>query len=146
MQINDLKRKTKRTKHRQVGRGGKRGKTSGRGTKGQKARAGRKLRPEIRDMIKKLPKLRGRGINANKSVNQSVTAVNLVLLESNFQNGDVITPKILADKKIVRRVDGRVPAIKILGTGDLTIKLTIKKCIVSESAKGKILAVGGSLN
>jgi len=44
-----------------VGRGGKRGKTAGRGTKGQNARAGRKKRPELRDIIKKLPKRRGYG-------------------------------------------------------------------------------------
>lgn len=51
----------------QVGRGGKRGKTSGKGTKGQNARAGRKKRPEIRDFIKRFPKLRGRGKNSLKS-------------------------------------------------------------------------------
>lgn len=67
MQWNTLKPKTKRTKSRQVGRGGKRGKTSGKGTKGQNARAGRKKRPEIRDFIKRFPKLRGRGKNSLKS-------------------------------------------------------------------------------
>ncbi len=146
MQIHDLQRKTKRTKHRQVGRGGKRGKTSGRGTKGQKARSGRKLRPEIRDMIKKLPKLRGRGINANKPVGKPVVALNLAALELAFTAGQVVTPKILADNKVVRRINGRVPEVKILGTGELTKKLTIKKCIVSASAKTKILAVGGTLS
>ena len=50
-----------------VGRGGKRGKTSGRGTKGQNARAGRKKRPEMRDFIKRIPKLRGRGKSPFKS-------------------------------------------------------------------------------
>lgn len=61
MQFHTLKRKTPNTKGRQVGRGGTRGKTSGRGTKGQNARAGRKKRPELRDVIKRVPKLRGRG-------------------------------------------------------------------------------------
>ena len=56
VQFHQLKIKNRRKKSRQVGRGGKRGKTSGRGTKGQKARAGRKLRPEMRDIIKKFPK------------------------------------------------------------------------------------------
>jgi len=55
MQIHDLKPKTKQKKSRQIGRGGKRGTTSGRGTKGQSARAGNKKRPELRDIIKKLP-------------------------------------------------------------------------------------------
>lgn len=67
MQFHSLKRKTPNKKSKQVGRGGKRGKTAGRGTKGQNARAGRKKRPELRDFIKRVPKLRGRGKNSNKS-------------------------------------------------------------------------------
>ncbi len=59
MQIHELKRKTENRKKKYIGRGGRRGKTCGRGTKGQNARAGRKKRPEIRDIIKKLPKKRG---------------------------------------------------------------------------------------
>lgn len=59
MQIHDLKRKHKNKKDRLVGRGGKHAKTSGRGGKGQTARAGNKRRPELRDIIKKLPKNRG---------------------------------------------------------------------------------------
>ncbi|MCX6757840.1 MAG: uL15 family ribosomal protein [Candidatus Nomurabacteria bacterium] len=59
MQIHTLKRIHKNKKDRMVGRGGKHAKTSGRGTKGQSARAGNKKRPELRDIIKKLPKLRG---------------------------------------------------------------------------------------
>ncbi len=67
MQFNTLKRKTPNKKSKQVGRGGTRGKTSGRGTKGQNARAGRKKRPELRDFIKRVPKLRGRGKSSLKS-------------------------------------------------------------------------------
>ena len=67
MQFHTLKRKTKNKKSREVGRGGTRGKTAGRGTKGQNARAGRKKRPELRDIIKRVPKLRGRGVSALKS-------------------------------------------------------------------------------
>src|SRR3972149_4481718 len=54
MQIHQVKRNTENRDKRYVGRGGKRGKTSGRGTKGQNSRAGRKIRPVIRDMIKKI--------------------------------------------------------------------------------------------
>ncbi|KKW15207.1 MAG: hypothetical protein UY54_C0009G0005 [Parcubacteria group bacterium GW2011_GWA2_50_10b] len=67
MQFHTLKRKTARKYPKQVGRGGTRGKTSGRGTKGQNARAGRKKRPELRDFIKRVPKLRGRGKSSLKS-------------------------------------------------------------------------------
>lgn len=59
MQIHTLKRQHKNKKDRIVGRGGKHAKTSGRGGKGQTARAGNKRRPELRDIIKKLPKNRG---------------------------------------------------------------------------------------
>lgn len=59
MQIHNLKRIHKNKKDRIVGRGGKHAKTSGRGGKGQTARAGNKRRPELRDIIKKLPKMRG---------------------------------------------------------------------------------------
>lgn len=55
-----------------MGRGGKHAKTSGRGTKGQNARAGAKKRPEIRDTIKRFPKLRGRGKNSLKSIQKKL--------------------------------------------------------------------------
>jgi len=67
MQFHTLRRNTPNKKSKTVGRGGKRGKTSGRGTKGQNARAGRKKRPELRDFIKRVPKLRGRGKSPLKS-------------------------------------------------------------------------------
>jgi large subunit ribosomal protein L15 len=66
MQFNNIKKNSSNRKAKQVGRGGTRGKTSGRGTKGQNARSGRKKRPEMRDVIKRLPKLRGRGKNSLK--------------------------------------------------------------------------------
>jgi ribosomal protein L15 len=59
MKENTLKREHPNKAARQVGRGGTRGKQSGRGGKGQTARAGNKRRPQMRDIIKKLPKLRG---------------------------------------------------------------------------------------
>ena len=64
MQIHNLKREHKNKKDRIVGRGGKHAKTSGRGGKGQTARAGNKRRPELRDIIKKLPKNRGYRFNS----------------------------------------------------------------------------------
>lgn len=66
MQIHNLKRKNKNKKDRLIGRGGKHAKTAGRGGKGQTARAGNKRRPELRDIIKKLPKLRGYRFNSVK--------------------------------------------------------------------------------
>ena len=68
MQIHNLKRDHKNKKDRIVGRGGKHAKTSGRGGKGQTARAGNKRRPELRDIIKKLPKLRGYQFNSIEKI------------------------------------------------------------------------------
>ncbi|HEY1037441.1 MAG TPA: 50S ribosomal protein L15 [Candidatus Paceibacterota bacterium] len=142
MQIHNLKQKTENKKKVQVGRGGKRGKTAGRGTKGQKARAGHKIRPEIRDMIKRLPKLRGRGVNSNKSIQADMTPVNLAKL-SVFKAGEVVTPKTLVDKGVIKTFGGRYPEVKILSAGDISVALTFKSCSVSAAAKAKIEKVGG---
>jgi len=123
-----------------IGRGGKRGKTAGRGTKGQKARSGRKIRPEMRDMIKKLPKLRGYAFG---SIQQKPFAVNVRSLEDKFNAGDSVSLLTLADKGIIPAPKGNKITVKILGTGELTKKLTITGCEVSASAKAKIEKAGG---
>jgi len=145
MQLHELKRKTKNIAKSRVGRGGKRGKTSGRGTKGQKARAGHKIRSEIQTRIKKLPKLRGRGISKFKSTAVKPTVLNLSLIEESFNAGEIITPVILIEKGLVKKQKARIPKIKILATGNLTKKLTITGCLFSASTKQKIEAVGGTI-
>lgn len=59
MQIHELKPTHKKKEAKKIGRGGKRGTYSGKGMKGQKSRAGRRLEPVVRSLIKKYPKLRG---------------------------------------------------------------------------------------
>lgn len=59
MQLHQIQPKNSIKKSRRVGRGGKRGTYSGAGIKGQKSRAGAKIRPELRDLVKKIHKLRG---------------------------------------------------------------------------------------
>ncbi|MBY0110802.1 uL15 family ribosomal protein [Patescibacteria group bacterium] len=148
MQTNSLKARTPRITSARVGRGGKRGKTSGRGTKGQKARAGRKMRPEMRDLIKKIPKRRGYGKNRSRTVriDRSVArAVNLAVLEAAFSAGDTVTPTELVKKGIVSLRGARVPAIKILGAGELTKKLSISGMSASATAKAAIEKAGGSI-
>ncbi len=145
MQINDLKRKTKNKRSIKVGRGGTRGKTSGRGTKGQLARSGRKLRPELRDIIKKLPKLRGRGKNSNLSIQIKPLTVNLNDIEANFKAGDKVSPSTLAAKGVIKHYKGRNELVKILATGELTKKVTISGCTISAGAKAAIEKAGGSV-
>lgn len=141
MQLNTLKRKTENKKKRVVGRGGQRGKTSGRGTKGQNSRAGHKKRPEIRDMIKKLPKLRGYRF---KSTEQKPAPVNVGALNI-FESGSTVTPKDFLTSDLIRRKGGKIPMVKILGTGELSKKLTIQGCVVSVTAREKIEKAGGTI-
>lgn len=146
MQLHHLVRTTSNKKSRRVGRGGKRGKTSGRGTKGQKARAGHKMRPEMRDIIKKLPKRRGHGKNRSRTVNPDrieSAIVNVGVLGTMFTEGTAVTPKLLLDSGLVKRIKGRTPPVKILGKGELDKKLSISGCTVSKGALEKIKKAGG---
>lgn len=145
MQIHELKRFNKNKTSKRVARGGKRGKTAGRGTKGQKARAGHRLRPEMRDIIKKYPKLRGRGKNSNKAFAQKPTPVNLEAIERSFATGEAVNPETLFGKKLVKKIGGRMPLVKILGTGVLSKKLTISNCTLSATAKAAIENAGGTI-
>ncbi|MGC9602651.1 MAG: uL15 family ribosomal protein [Minisyncoccia bacterium] len=147
MQLHDLKRKTENKALKRVGRGGGRGKTSGRGTKGQKARAGHSLMPAIREQLKKLPKLRGRGVGGLITIQSKPLVVNLSSLETAFLAGDAVNPRTLLERGLIRtRKDAsKIPQVKILGGGELTKKITVSGCNVSASAKAKIEQAGGSV-
>lgn len=145
MQYHQLKRKTKRAKSVQVGRGGKRGKTSGRGHKGQNARAGTRKRPELRDMIKSIPKLRGRGVNYNKPTKPSAKTVAVGDLNDLFKKGDKVTPQVLFEKDLIRREKGRLPKVKIVNVGEIKIPLTFRNCLFSETARKAVLEAGGEI-
>ena len=132
---------------KRVGRGGKRGKTSGKGMRGQNARTGNSKRPEIRDFIKKFPKLRGQGINGNKSrdIITYFEPVNLSEIETHFNSGDVISPESLIKKGVIDYRGAQVPQVKILGGGELTKSVTIKNCATSASARAAVEKAGGSV-
>ena len=145
MQLHNLKRKTKNKKHIQVGRGGKRGKTAGRGTKGQKARAGRKIRPESRDTIKKLPTLRGYSF---KSIEAKPLAISISVIEKNFESGKEINRQELVDAKLVAIYKGKIPSIKIVGSkGETTLgkKFTLSGILASASVRAAIEKAGGEV-
>jgi len=148
MQLHELKPTKARKTAKRIGRGGKRGKTSGRGHKGQKARAGNSTRPEMRDIIKKLPKLRGHGINRAQTVNAEKvrpTVINVSALEAALENGAAVNPKSLVAAGLIATRRKKAPAVKILGNGDLSKKLIVTKCEVSASAKEKIEKAGGTV-
>ena len=145
MQIHNIKRKTPNKKVMIVGRGGKRGKTSGRGGKGQTARAGHKARPEWRDFIKRMPKLRGYSFQSITGVKNPVIAINLNLINEAFKDGAVVKPSTLFAKGVIEQYKGKNQKIKILSSGEITKKITIVGCTVSASAKEKIEKAGGSV-
>ena len=99
-------------------------------------------------MIKRLPKLRGHGINRAKSVNssrQKPVPINVSSLETAFATGSEVNPVALVEVGVIGRVRKRVPAVKILGNGEVTKSFTVSGCAVSEAAKTKLEAAGGEV-
>lgn len=143
MQIHNLKRVHKNKKDRIVGRGGKHAKTSGRGGKGQTARAGNKRRPELRDIIKKLPKHRGYQFNSF-AVKPVVVSLDEITL--GCPKGGIVNPDTLLQLNVIKKKKGIIPKVKILnGIKDFVVKVEVSKCFVSASAKEKIIKAGGSV-
>lgn len=142
MDLHNLQPNTPTQKIKRIGRGGKRGTTSGRGTKGQKSRAGHKIRPAIRDLMMRIPKRRGFKF---KSFSERFAAVNLSVLEKNFKPGEKITPRTLKAKGLVNFGKGILPQVKILDKGRLTKKIILENLAVSKGAADKILALGGEI-
>ncbi len=142
MQTHSLKRNHPNKDAKRVGRGGRFGKTSGRGTKGQNARAGRKKWPELRTIIKRLPKLRGYRFN---SIHDKPLTVNLIALEAAFKAGETVTPVTLRERGVIKNTKSTGAQVKILATGDITKALTVSGCTLSETAKEKITKAGGTV-
>lgn len=126
---------------KRVGRGlASTGSYSGRGVKGQRARSGGRSglqKKGLRPILLNIPKSRG-----FTSLQGKASVVNIELLNKIFPDGTFINPKILVEKGLVPKGTKK---IKILGTGNLHIKLHIENCAVSSSAKEKIESVGGSV-
>ena len=144
MNINDVTNQAQpRRKARRVGRGtgSGRGKTSQRGHKGQGSRSGSSMNPVFEGgqmpLVRRVPK---RGFN-NKGFAEIIIAVNVLDLEVSFEAGAEVTPQILKEKGIVKKV---FDEIKILGNGSLTKTLNVSAHGFSASAKKKIEAAGGT--
>lgn len=142
MQLHQLRPKHKLKKKKRVGRGGKRGTYSGRGIKGQKSRAGRRLKPAIREFIKRYPKLRGYKF---KPLRQKPAVINIGILGKKFKAGSVINPQALLKLRLIHRIKGKIPKVKILGKGEIEKALIVEGCEVSKSAEEKIEKIGGQI-
>jgi large subunit ribosomal protein L15 len=156
MQLSTLKAKHIRKSQKRVGRGGKRGTTSGAGTKGQKGRAGATVRAGFRGGDNRIwqlfPKQRGASKkHGNKSPHRKHRyfavkhykpwEVNVRALDI-FADGDTVTIDTLKAKGLI---SADAHAVKILATGNLKRKLIFKGMTVSATAKQKIEQAGGTL-
>ena len=140
--MHEIKPVHKTKSRKRVGRGGKRGTYSGRGCKGQKSRAGRKLQPFMREIIKRFPKTRG---YRHETRLNEIVSLNLTVLEKNFESGANISPAILAEKGIIRKIGGKTPKVKILSKGELTKALTLEGFQFSKTAQQKVEKAGGTI-
>jgi len=135
MQLHELQPLHKGRKPRRIGRGGKRGTYSGRGIKGLGARAGGKFRPPERELLKKIPKLRGYRF---KSFQRKPSIVNLGRIDGYFKEGETVSPETLLRKGLIKKQEGKLPEVKILGKGELKKKLAFKGVHMSQGVAGKV--------
>ena len=135
----------KKKSRKRVGRGGKRGTYSGKGLKGQKSRAGAGVKPGFRGgdtpLWKKFHKVRGASRKTDiKNLGFRIhrkrpEVVNLRDLEKKFAPGEVVSPRSLKEKGLVKNVRR---GVKILGKGRLSKKLVFKGVRMSEAVKTKL--------
>jgi large subunit ribosomal protein L15 len=134
------KRKLKKRVGRGIGSG--HGKTASRGSKGQYASAGAKMFGLLFEggqmpLFRRMPK---RGFS-NRAFRKNYLVVNVADLDDRFNDGDTIDPAALKQSGLAK---GPADGVRILGTGELTKKLTIRAHHFSKSALEKIQAKGGT--
>lgn len=143
--LNELKRIVKKRKC--IGRGGERGGTAGRGTKGQRARTSGNARPAFEGgqmpLYRRLPK---RGFD-NSEFRRSFVTIGLDRLDKCFNDGDTVNKEILVERGIIKINKGGIGGVsvglKVLGNGKLTKKLMVQADAFSVSAKKAIEDCGG---
>ncbi|MGI6644580.1 MAG: 50S ribosomal protein L15 [Bacilli bacterium] len=130
---------TKTKKRVGRGHGSGFGKTSGRGQKGQKSRSGGGVRLGFEGgqmpLYRRLPKRGFKNVNNVKYAVVNIGDLNI------FEEGTLVTPPLLIEKGLVKKeFDG----VKILGQGELSVKLDVQAHKFSKSAKAAITKLGGT--
>ena len=144
MNLHTLKTNFKRKSQKRVGRGGKRGTTSGKGTKGQRSRSGHRIRPAIRDLVLRIPKRRG---FRNKRKSEKGVTIALSTLLAHLLPWALEHKGEFADTTVFKAVgllssrDRR--EIKIVGTGEISAPLMMRGVGVSKSVRAAIEKAGG---
>ncbi len=139
MQLHELRSIYKRKKKKLIGRGGKRGTYSGKGQKGQKSRAGHRIKPAERLLIAKFPKLRG---VKNKSLYPKSRILHISDLDKKFKSNDIIDKKILLETGFINKISD---SVKILDGGNTEKSFAINGVKISKKAKEKIEKAGGRI-
>ena len=162
MNLSELKSNTLRKSGKRVGRGGKRGTYSGKGSKGQKSRAGAGFKSGFRGGDNRIwqlfPKQRGASKKPGRGGNIRIhtkhryyqlrhdksPVFNLDFF-NRFDDGQIINPKILAERGFIEDSAKSDKFIKVLGNGELRKKLDFQGFKFSGSAKLKIAKTGGKI-
>ena len=134
MQLHNLSIQNKQEKR--VARGGKRGTTAGRGTKGQKSRSGHRIRPAQRDLLIRIPKLRGYKNKPKSDFNLVLHLSDLAKIKADVINRDALKAYFGKDFR---------EEIKILDKGEIKKAVKIEGVKISKGAKEKIEKAGGSV-
>ena len=146
MQLNTLSsRISKRKKRLGRGIGSSKGKTSGRGHKGQKSRSGvaiKSFEGGQMPLYRRLPK---RGFNPIRKI--KIAKINLEKIQTFIDkkiisSSDIVNAKLLKELKIINK---NTQQLKILGTGEIKTKINIEADLISKSAKEKLEKIGGSI-
>lgn len=134
---NEGARKSRKRVGRGMGSG--HGKTSGKGHKGQKARSGNQPRPGFEGgqipFFQRIPKRGFKNVNHIEYATVNLKDLNV------FEDGDVVTPEVLLERKIIRKLND---GVKVLAYGTLEKKLTIKAHAFSKNALDAITQAGGT--
>ena len=142
MKLHELSNTVPRQKRKRVGRGDGNnwGRTAGRGEKGQLSRTGAVCRPYFEGgqipLFRRLPK---KGFNNPN--HKLFGVVNLGTLQDRFEDGDTVCPTAVTEKGIISSLGA---GLKVLGSGTLSHKLTVKAHAFSASARAAIEAAGGT--
>ena len=142
MKLNELSPSVPKKNRKRIGRGNSSGwgKTAGKGSNGQKSRAGGGVKPYFEGgqmpIYRRVPK---RGFS-NTIFKKEYTVISLSFLNDNFEDGEVVSLETLFNKCLIKK--GR-DGVKVLGNGELNKKLTVKVHKISTSAKAAVEAQGG---
>ena len=147
MELNTIKSKTKKIKKTRVGRGigSSKGKTCGRGHKGQKSRSGvaiKSFEGGQMPLYRRLPKRGFRSFKKKNIAMINLSKIQELLTKKRINSNTKIN---LAELKKIKIINKKFTKLKLLGSGDIKIKLDIEANLVSNSAKSKIEKLGGKV-